>query len=75
MNDSFKIGQIVFYIPTDEDNKLMNKTGNTSEKLPAIVVATWSDTVANIKVFADGTIDLWKTSVHLGNNPGEFKLD
>lgn len=60
------LGRIVIYNTTEEDRIVFGKFGNRQEKLPAIIVAIWSDDCVNLKVLGDGTQDLWITSVHLG---------
>ena len=66
------IGRIVIYKPTPAEQIEMDKTGNVQNELPAVIVAVWSDTCVNLKVFADGVSDIWKTSVILGDNEGEW---
>lgn len=66
------IGQPVVYIATDDEVK--SSDFNYQQFHPAVVTAVLSDTSANIKVFADGLQDHWKTSLNLGSNPGNFKL-
>lgn len=66
------IGQIVLYhvSPTNAPDLTHNHTEH--EDLPAIIVRVWSDTCVNIKVITDGPVDVWKTSVVLGDQPGEW---
>lgn len=59
------IGRIVIYTLSEHDKNSIN--GNTTDKLPAIIVNVWSDTCVNLKVITDGINDLWKTSVALAN--------
>ncbi len=40
--------------------------------LPMTIVAVWSDTCINGKVFLDGNDDLWVTSVVLGEDNGQW---
>lgn len=70
-----KIGQIVEYIPTQEDENYMGNTNticNKSKLLPAVIVAVWGDTCVNLKVFLDGVGELWRTSSIQGNLPGQW---
>jgi hypothetical protein len=65
-NKPVAVGRIVMYVPTDED--LAIAAGNKTDRLPAVVVKTWEDTSyendeINLKVFTDGPVDLWRTSV------------
>lgn len=65
------IGRIVNYKTTEQEREWMRNSGNSnvSEVLPAMVVAVWSDTCVNLKVFCDGNVpDMWKTSAPLGEN-------
>jgi hypothetical protein len=39
---------------------------------PAIITAVWSDTCVNLKVLADNPHDQWKTSMSLGEGPGQW---
>ena len=71
-----KIGQIVLYKPTQEDKNYMSNTNticNKQDVLPAIIVAVWGETCVNLKVIMDGVQDLWKTSVLLGEEEGNWK--
>jgi hypothetical protein len=57
------IGRIViFNVPQDMKPKV-----NFAEKLPAIIVRTWSNDIVNLKIIADGPEDLWETSVPMGD--------
>jgi hypothetical protein len=70
------VGRIVMYIPTTEDlKKFEDAQGNYGEsvkKLPAIITNVWSDTCVNLKVIGDAPIDLWRTSMNLGDQPGNW---
>jgi len=73
------IGRIVIYNVSDEqkiamENSYKNtgKSCNVQSKLPAIIVAVWSDIVVNLKVITDGNEDLWITSVHQGDGQTEW---
>lgn len=68
------IGRIVIYNTTDSDKEKMRlasrTTGcNVQDKLPAIVVAVWGEECVNLKVICDGNLEIWATSVTLGDNP------
>ena len=56
------VGEIVNYFPGDTPNMPVH---NGAEMLPAVIVRVWSDTCVNLKVFNDGDLDFWKTSVLL----------
>ena len=58
------IGRVVIYNTTQEDRDFMSKQPdcNVHDKLPAIIVAVWSETYVNLKVICDGKLDLWKYS-------------
>lgn len=62
------IGRMVIYNTSDQDRKLMeyHPSCNVQKQLPATMVAVWSDTCVNLKVNCDGNLELWKTSVNLG---------
>ena len=68
------IGRIVIYNADNAQLKAMEdsfkntrKSCNIQSKLPAVIVAVWSDTLVNLKVFLDGQDDLWVTSASLGD--------
>ena len=70
------IGRIVIYNVTDAQKKAMEdsykntgKPCNIQSKLPAIIVAVWSDICVNLKVITDGQDDLWVTSSSQGDGP------
>lgn len=74
------IGRIVIYNSTNEQLKAMEssykntgKSCNVQSKLPAIIVAVWSDFMVNLKVITDGQDDLWVTSSHYGTGAGEWQ--
>ena len=63
------IGRIVLYrVGQGDDHELKN---NDAKVLPAMIVRVWGDTCVNLKVFADGYRDIWKTSVTQGD--GEYQ--
>lgn len=71
------IGRVVIYTPTEDERKAWRESSggnkiNEAEKLPAIVVAVWSETCINVKVDLDGPGQLWKTSINRGDGPGEW---
>jgi hypothetical protein len=71
------IGRQVIYTPTAEEKKeIVNGGGNSADKLPATVVAVWSDSeepAVNLKVTTDGPgADLWKTSASKGDGEGQW---
>lgn len=59
-------------------NGTMVHLGNTVEAgdvFPAIVVAVWGDTpecAVNLKVFLDGSDDLWVSSTNVGDDEGKY---
>lgn len=64
----YSVGRIVMYVPHLSEN--VESRGNLSDLLPAIVVQDWKGNEAyqeqssvNLKVFTDGPVDLWRTSV------------
>lgn len=69
-------GRTVMYvvpaITPDQPKPLEAQNG--AEILPAIVVATWSENVANLRVFCDGFETTWRTSVKYDENkaPGTW---
>jgi hypothetical protein len=68
------IGRIVVYNTTEKEKEAMRTlSSNVQDKLPAIVVAVWSDTCINVKVIVDGSMpDIWRTSINLGEAPGNW---
>jgi hypothetical protein len=65
------IGRIVHYRPTQSEVGELSRTGNKCEILPAIITNVWENSV-NLKVIADGELDLWVTSVSQGEKQGEW---
>jgi hypothetical protein len=64
------IGRIViFNMP---DYLINGVNGNKQTKLPAIIVAVWSETTVNLKVITDGQNDLWVTSASQGDSPNQW---
>jgi len=64
------IGRIViFNMP---DYLINSVNGNKQTKLPAVVVAVWSETTVNLKVITDGQNDLWVTSASQGDSPNQW---
>lgn len=72
------IGRIVNYVASDTDKgkmeaaRKLNGGCNEANVLPAIVTAVWSDTCVNLRVIADGNLDIWVTSANQGLNPGQW---
>lgn len=66
------VGRIVHYHVGAFDGPEMRHNHTEEEDLPAVIVRVWSDTCVNLKVFTDGPTDVWKTSVLLGDKPGEW---
>lgn len=66
------IGRIVHYIPSEKEKKIMAKTGNKSDLLPAIITAVWSDDCVNLKVICDGTQNMWITSAQKGTDENNW---
>ena len=64
------VGRVVHYQVAGHDSDDIRY--NYAKILPAIIVRVWSDTCVNLKVFTDGPNDGWKTSVVLGNEPGQW---
>lgn len=68
------IGRVVIYNTTKEDQKKMEDAPNCNEqeKLPATIVAVWSNECINLKVQLDGEGSFWVTSANKGDLPGEW---
>ena len=64
------VGRVVHYKVSPSDPPELRS--NYAEVLPAIIVIVWSDNNVNLKVFTDGPTDVWKTSVLLGDEPGQW---
>jgi hypothetical protein len=64
------IGRIVIFNVPDYIKNGIN--GNKQDKLPAIIVAVWSETTVNLKVITDGQNDIWTTSVSQGDNVNQW---
>ena len=63
------IGRVViFNVPDD-----MKPRVNYAEKLPAVIVRTWSEGVVNLKILTDGQDDIWQTSVHEGTESNQWE--
>lgn len=68
-----KIGMIVLYYPTLEEQKTKN---NHQTVCPAIVTAVWSSYCVNLKILFDGVETGWNTSVcRIDNANKEMKWD
>mgnify|MGYP001578508912 CR=1 FL=1 len=65
-----KIGEIVLYWVNDSDSPELRY--NYASVLPAMIVQVWTDVTVNLKVFTDGPIDTWKTSVIFGTDKGQW---
>lgn len=67
------IGRIVHYRVSDHDgSEIRNNAVGPGEVLPAIVTRVWSAISVQLRVFCDGPTDAWKTSVLLGEEPGQW---
>jgi hypothetical protein len=68
------IGRIVHYKTTEKERKSMqdHNACNVQEVLPAVIVAVWSETTVNLQVICDGELALWKTSVPIGDDEGNW---
>lgn len=64
------VGRIVHYQVASVDDA--NIKHNHVELLPAVVVRVWSETTVNLKVLTDGPVDVWKTSIVQGDEPGQW---
>lgn len=58
------LGRIVIYHFSPYEEIDMAKNGG-AEVAPAVVVRVWSDTVVNLKILTDSSMDLWKPNVKL----------
>lgn len=65
------IGRVVIYSFVSKAEA--DVASNGAAEVPAVIVRVWSDTCVNLKVLTDGTYDLWKTSVSLGDLPGQWR--
>lgn len=72
------VGRIVNYKLSEYDhdnlknNFYKDSEGKLEGTLPAVIVRVWSETTVNLKVITDGPIDVWKTSVSQGDQPGNW---
>lgn len=71
------IGRVVIYNTTEEDRENMsnNTFCNVQMQVPAIIVAVWGkeeNSLVNLQVICDGEKFMWKTSVSLGENEGNW---
>lgn len=58
------VGRIVYFTFTPDTELSGACEAGQSRTVPAIIVAVWSDTCVNLRVFQDGTENpLWITSV------------
>jgi hypothetical protein len=62
------IGRVVTYTLNDGDLHL----NNGAREAAAIIVRVWEDNVVNLKVQLDGESTLWRTSVWMGDSPGQW---
>lgn len=76
------IGRIVIYNTTTSQREVMDKpshasndgaTNNVQTRLPAIIVAVWSETCVNLQVILDGAAkSMWVTSANQGDAEGNW---
>lgn len=66
------IGRIVHYHTDESDKRHMVGRANVVNLLPALIVAVHTDDCVNLKVFLDGSGDIWTTQVMRGDDPGEW---
>jgi hypothetical protein len=72
------IGRIVIYKTTEADKAEMKKVNdsgkycNIQDEVPAIIVAVWGESCINARVLCDGHLDLYPTSINLGDEPGNW---
>jgi hypothetical protein len=65
------VGDIVlYYVPEGAGEPLKHNHANV---LPAIIVQVWSEDCVNLKVFCDGPVDAWVTSVPKGTDEGYWQ--
>lgn len=62
------IGRVVVYSLNDSDLHL----NNGAREAPAMIVRVWENNGVNLKVSLDGESTLWRTSVSLGDGPGQW---
>lgn len=71
-------GKIVILNLTDDQRKALGGNHTTSpaseSTAPAIIVESWSESTANLKVFGDSENNIWVTSAPKGDKPGEWKF-
>ena len=78
--EKIAIGRIVLYRPTLEDKHAWGGTysdvhRDTPVASPAIIVAVWSPTCVNLRVFVDdATNPPWVTSSVRGDEPGQWNF-
>lgn len=63
------LGRIVIYKLGGSDDPTVN---NGATECAAMIVRVWSDTCVNLQLMLDGTNMSWKTSVLLGDQPGQW---
>lgn len=66
------VGRIVNYHVSDNDSQELKNNFVAGEVLPAIIVRVWSEETVNLKIFTDGPVDVWKTSVLQGDGQGNW---
>ena len=70
------IGRIVIVNLNDEHATLLGGNHDPKygkeKKAPAMIVAVWSDTCVNLKVFGDSANNIWLTSSNQGDQPGQW---
>lgn len=54
---------------TSIGQRVLYRTEDGKQVLPAIIVRLWSPTCVNLKVFTDGAHNQWVTSVEYGEGP------
>jgi hypothetical protein len=68
------IGRIVNYKIYENDLTMMGNGVRAGDMLPAIVVRVWTpgSTTVNLQVLTDGPVMVWKSSVSMGDIPGQW---
>lgn len=66
------VGRIVNYHVSENDSPELKNNFVVGEVLPAIIVRVWTGETVNLKVFTDGPVDVWKTSVVNGEAEGNW---
>jgi hypothetical protein len=64
------LGRVVIYTLTELDKTLFSNNG--ASECPATIVRVWDNGMVNLRLQNDGEGSPWRTSIHQGDQPGQW---